>query len=43
MIAEKERRERALAAFHEYRSKMPEDKQRATDYDAWDLWTPSDY
>ena len=42
MIAEKERRERARAAFHEYRSKMPEDKQRATDYDAWDLWTPSD-
>ena len=42
MIAEKERRERARKAFHEYRAKMPEDKRRATDYDAWDLWTPSD-
>ena len=42
MIAEKERRERARKAFHEYRAKMPEEKRRATDYDAWDLWTPSD-
>ena len=42
MIAEQERRERARKAFHEYRAKMPEDKRRATDYDAWDLWTPSD-
>ena len=39
MIAEKERRERARKAFHEYRAKMPEEKRRATDYDAWDLWT----
>ena len=45
MIKEKERREKARALFARYREEHPEDearRQQATDYNAWDLWTPSD-
>ena len=44
MIKEKERREKARFMFAQYREKLPaeEAKRQATDYSAWDLWTPSD-